>query len=337
MNKLVVIAGLLIQSALSYSQNYFDYFKQVRKAEHAILDSNYHKAVLIFDSLVKRYSYIYLENYYTAAQTAVVANENAKAIKFIQLGVKEGLDIKWLYRDSILIQLTHQPEWEQIKNKYDSLHSIYTKSLNYQIRRKVGRLSSLDKKWRNKYETHPWNFLWRPFIGLRWKKISQKIVEDSLIPIIRKVGYPGKRLLGPDTLCTINNLKYLDLGNSSIYTVLRHYYSWRNRKSYKKLLLQQVKKGFLQPKNFASIIDYWHKWGKEKVYTGLPYCQYFDFNTIKNDNLDKINRRRKKIGLGTIQFLNQKWQYCKKINKKIKKGNHKHIYLFTGYWDSLHP
>ena len=64
------------------------------------------------------------------------------------------------------------------------------------MRGKINELHALDQKWRNKHELHSWNFLWRPIIGLQWRKVVRRIVENELMPLINKYGYPGERLIG---------------------------------------------------------------------------------------------------------------------------------------------
>lgn len=322
----------------SFSQNYIPYFKANVKAQKAILDSNYTKAVQIYDTVFHQYEFVFAENCYTAAQTAIVAKDFNNAFYFIKRGFRQGITLEMVSNDSLLVQLKRKQQWESTKNKYDSLHQIYLNNINWKLRHCIDSLDNLDQKWRNKHETHPWNFLWRPFIWHKWKKVTKHIVEDTLVELIKKYGYPGGRLIGFSVDTLPDGKLFQGLSASACLTIFKHYYSVPRNLYINSLIEKQVVNGFLTPDDYATIIDFETKWGKQKYYQGLPTFQYFSHFPIDySKDMEIIEKNRKAIGLGTIGLNNRLFKRSFKIGKLKRLKQYGHIYLFKTYYDSLKP
>ena len=287
---------------------------------------------------MSQYDFIFAENCYTAAQTAVAANEFEKAFYFIERGFRQGITLKMVNSDSLLVQLKRKHQWESTRNKYDSLHNIYLNNINWELRHCIDSLYALDHKWRNKHELHPWNFLWRPFIWHKWKKVTKHIVEDTLIGIIKKYGYPSERLIGLSIDTLPSGKTYFSASNSYCFTIFIHYFSVPRNIHINKLLKDEVKQGYLTPQAFARIVDYQTKWGKQKYYQGLPFFQWYSHFPIDySKDMEVIENHRKEIGLGSIKFEKSLWDRGFKIGKLERLKQYGHIYLFRTYYDSLKP
>ena len=65
--------------------------------------------------------------------------------------------------------------WSIFEGYYDSIRNEYIAAIDWNLRQKINEIHDLDQKYRDKHELHPWNFLWRPLIWIKWKKTSKKI------------------------------------------------------------------------------------------------------------------------------------------------------------------
>lgn len=316
-----------------FGQDYITYHQRIGKAEQAILVSNYTKAVAIYDSVFNDYSFVFAENCYTATQTAVVAGDYNNAFRFLQRCFLQGLELEIVDDDSILVQLKGQKQWESVKSKYDSLNRIYKGNIDWELRFKIDSLNNLDRALRDKHENHPWNFLWRRFILLKWRKVTKSVVENGLYQIIKEKGYPGERLIGVDKKWM--KYKYQQERNAKgsyfAFVILIHYYNIPRKLQMEELLKEAVKKGNLTPSHFASIMDFQAKWGKDKYYHGGFYNEWH--KTKDTTQFTQINQRRLAIGLGDFQFRDKKWDRGIKIGKLKLQGYFKHISFFATRFD----
>lgn len=322
------LIAFLMLSNCAFGQNYIDYHKRRMVAEQAILDTNYEKAVAIYDSLFTEYDFVFARNCYTACQTAIEANNMEKAFLFMKKGVLQGLKITMIDQDSILVNLKKDTRWENFAQQYDSLRRIYIGKVNWQLRYKIDELNDLDQKWRDKHELHPWNFLWRPFIWAKWKKVTKKIVLNKLTPLIDSLGFPGEKLIGIDESWMQCCKKKID-GTSASYSfvMLIHYFSIPREASLNEKLYPEIAKGNITPEDYASLIDFQAQWGKGKYYKGLYYNQW---HTTKDSTLfPQIELNRAEIGLESLSSLKAKTDRGWKIIRQIPKGNvYHHIKLW---------
>jgi hypothetical protein len=298
-----------------HSQDYIDYQKEITKAESFILDSNYQKAVEVYGTLFKKYDFVFAEHCFTATQTAVVANNYTLAFRFLERSTKQGIKMDVIYNDSILKQLTIHPSWEKFAINYDSLRNIYISNVNWELRWKINELYNLDQKYRDKHELHPWNFLWRPFIRMKWKRVVKRIVETDLIPLIKENGFPGEKLIGLDEKWMHHKSKKDRYNSSFCYMILIHYYSFPNKNN-NELLMMELKKGNIPPKYYASLNDFITRWGKER-----DPKQYFNewHRNVEIENREAINKNRLSIGLETFEELKLKEKRGLKIYKEKPK------------------
>lgn len=328
----VLLTGLLLFSfSNAFGQDYIRYHQRIGKAEQAILDSNYTDAVAIYDSVFKEYSFVFAENCYTATQTAVVEGNYSKAFQFLQRCFLQGLGLEIIDKDSILIQLKDQDQWPSVKTKFDSLNKIYKGNVDWELRIKIDSLNALDQKYRDKHETHPWNFLWRPFIWHKWKKVTRNIVENKLYQIIKEKGFPGERIIGVDKEWMLHKRKYNSKGSHFAYLILIHYYSVPRKLQMEELLNEEIKNGNLLPSHFASLMDFQALNGKGKYYHGGFYNERG--KTKDSTKFEQINQRRHAIGLEDFQFRDKKWDRGIRIGKLQRQGCFKHISFFATRFD----
>lgn len=322
-----------------FGQNYLAYHKAIINAETKILDSAYSESLIIYDSVFKQYDFVYAKHCYTATQLAVKEEREDLAFFFLEKGIKQGLTISLIENAPIISDITKSNKWEKFRlEKYDSLRKIYLNNINIQLRDEVEKLYAIDQHYTRMVNNS--RFIKYLFKNKKWKKEVEELVEKRLIGIIKKYGFPGEKLIGireeyirfnengtvNDSLMQIkanNGVRYL--GNLSAQYMLIHYFS-NPQSNFNTLLKQELKKGNIEPYQYASICDFQAKYGKKYKNEGYYNQWHRDMNMEKRNS---INKRRLNIGLETFEELKMKEKRNYKILKEIEKGNYQHIKIYT--------
>lgn len=325
-NKLSFCIIFYIPIYANGNYNYIHYHRLIIQAESNILDSNYTEAVNIYKIAFNKYNYVFVQNIFTAVQTAIVTNSYNDAFSFLEKGIKFGFDVREIYKDSLLIKLIKCNYWNIFISKYDSLRNIYLKNINHNLQKQVIKFYNEDMQYRNLCEEYPRNALLLPINRLRWKKATTKLVE-KIISIIEQQGYLGQKLVGiiPDSICT-NYTEYnavSSVTNDKLRTVMIHYYSFK-RKIYHTISKKEIEEGNLLPRDFAMFNSYISNYVNSK--------QNNIYGQGLQSNIDTLqaNKERLEIGLETLQELDKKRKRGLKICEELNKGNYFHIKLW--YW-----
>lgn len=342
MNTLKISAlafSLIIWNSFLYGQDYISYQTRVNQAETNILDSNYNKAILIYDSLFKEYDFVFAKHCYTAIQLAVEQKKWDLAFEFIEKGVKQGITVKIIENSPVMKNIINNDSWGQFKErKYDSLRKIYLSNINLSLRDEIEKLFALDQYYTSRVNDS--RFIKYLFNDLKWKKEIGKIVDNKLIAIIKKYGFPGEKIIGIreekirySEKAIINEELMLNrleegkgyIGNLSAQYMLIHYFS-NSHPNFNDLLLEEVKKGNIEPYQYASICDFQAKYGKKYKNEGYYNQWHRDVSVEKRE---EINKRRLSIGLETFEELKRKEKRNWEIREKINSGNVNHIKIWT--------
>ncbi len=281
---------------ISYSQNYIDFQKNITRAEIAILDSNYNEASNIYYDLFQNYDFVFLGNCVSACQSAIAINNDTLAFYFAERAIKHGLKMNQIETEKTLKLLQTKPQWNTFSANYDSLRAIYIKSVNWELRKKINELHDRDQLWRDRHELQWWNLLWNPIIKHFWYKDLEKIVEMELVPLINEYGYPGEKLIGIDEKYMHHKFREEPYNSFMVRLILIHYYS-KNRSLDDTFLIDEIKKGNLNAKQFADFHDFrasYFSEGSNEFYA--QWCYNLKFSKTE---IEEINKRRAEIGLGT--------------------------------------
>ena len=331
MKKTLYLYFLILSATNINSQsNYIEYHKEARFIESYILDSSYVKAVQLYKNLFSKYNFVFAEDCFRAAQTAVFINDSVNSFLFLERAVHQGVTKESIINDSILIDLKKMKYWSIFENNYDSIRAEYLADIDWDLRKNINEIYDLDQKYRDKHELHPWNFLWRPLIWIKWKKTTKNIVENELILFIRKYGFPNEKLIGIDEASFHHKQKHDHLKSNYAFMIFIHYFSIPRTSDFNELLFSEIKSGNIHPRQYASLIDFQTSYGKGKYYKGLHYNEW---HHSKNENkIEQINKNRIKIGLELFEIQSEKLERGLKACKEKKKGNHKHIrfWMFCG-------
>ncbi len=317
--KIYLLLIFTISFNIAFSQNYIDFQKNITRAEIAILDSNYNEASNIYYDLFQNYDFVFLGNCVSACQSSIALNNDSLAFYFAERAVKQGLKMNQIETEKTLKLLKTKPQWNTFSANYDSLRAIYTKSVNWELRKKINELYDRDQLWRDRHELQWWNFLWKPLIKRRWYKELEQIVEIELVPLINQYGYPGEKLIGVDEKYMHHKSKNDSYNSSKIVIILIHYYS-KNRSLDDTFLLEEIKKGNLHAKQFADFHDFRASYSaKDSPAKNEYYCQWCYNLKFSKTEIEEINKRRAEIGLGTyeqrIRELHNLYKYGRQVYK----------------------
>jgi hypothetical protein len=283
----------------SYSQNYIDFQKNITRAEITILDSNYTEASNIYYDLFQNYNFVFLGNCVSACQSAIAINNDTLAFYFANRAIKHGLKMNQIETEKTLKLLQTKPQWNSFSTNYDSLRTIYTKSVNWELRKKINELHDRDQLWRDRHELQWWNLLWKPLIKRRWYKELEQIVEIELVPLIKQYGYPGEKLIGIDEKYMHHKFRDEHYDSFMVSLILIHYYS-KNRSLDDAFLIEEIKKGNLNAKQFADFHDFRAAYSSDDSPAKNEfYAQWCNNLKFSKTEIEEINKRRAKIGLGT--------------------------------------
>jgi hypothetical protein len=281
--------------SFAFSQDYIDFQKNITRAEVAILDSNYTEAATIYYELFQKNDFVFLGNCVSACQTALVLNNDTLAFYFAERAVKQGLKMNQIESEKTLKLLMAKPQWVTFSSKYDSLRTIYSKSVNWELRNKINELHDRDQLWRDRHEIQWWNFLWKPIIKKIWYKELEKIVEIELLPLIKQYGYPGEKLIGIDEKYMHHKFREEHYNSFMVRLILIHYYS-KDRSLDDTFLIEEIKKGNLHAKQFADFHDFR---AKNDYYCQWSWNLKFIMQINESVTEEAVNKRRTEIGLGT--------------------------------------
>src|SRR5690554_6584678 len=124
--KILTIIVFIVWTSNSFTQeDYIKFHKQAREIENKILDSSYSEAVKMYHSLFREYDFVFAEDCFRAAQTAVVDGDTASAFTFLKRATKQGVKLERILMDSLLVALQNSNYWPEYESNYDSMREIY--------------------------------------------------------------------------------------------------------------------------------------------------------------------------------------------------------------------
>ena len=202
--------------------------------------------------------------------------------------------------------------WADVLMNADSLNHVYQSSVNAELREELNQMFAEDQAIRERFY-RGYNFLARPFIGRKWRKLNEKHIE-RIIDITREYGFPGEQLIGIDIPAHHPNINATQFSSGIPIVLSVHHYSKANQ-SYDQLLFDQLKLGYLYNEHFATICDFEGEFGRKKHEKFGFYGLRFGQRGRKENMYDA---KRAEIGLMTYleyKKLNQSTVYTKFWNR----------------------
>lgn len=286
----------------SFGQSYLNYYTQVNDAQLLAADSNYQESALLYKKTFEEYDFEFARDCINAIEVSSLTSLDSLTFYFIKRALKRGVPMSYFSKNSNLLDFRSTQYWNSITKDSATLRKEYESNIHNEIRDEINQMFKADQEIRERY--YQWsNFLLRPIIGKKWKKLNREQVMH-IIEITKNHGFPGERLIGIDSPEYHEKINRTQFSAGMPIIIFVHHYSQPNI-SYDSLLFTEVFKGNLYNQHFATICDFEAEFGKNKF---ACYGYYGLRHKPKNYKSDEFIEKRKDIGLlsnSEIQKLNR--------------------------------
>lgn len=278
--------------------NYVPYYLKMYEADSLYLNDNFKECYQILDSLFKVYKplnvtlYFEYENYIKSSVQLGIRKDYTKEIQ--RLIFEFGYKFENIRKDSVLSVALKNSKLDL--KKAQKLEDEYVKKIDMDFRKQLYQMNADDQEIRNKKDY--------PNKKIDIGKIDKK--HDSILKkYILKNGFPGDKQIG-----TFRKINKEDKPASLGAELLIHFVDDGSFEFYKDELIKYIKKGDCPPKTYAMMIDTWYINAK-----GHSYYYFINYDsgewTKNGEKVKEINKRRKEIGLPSLEY--EKLWYNKRI------------------------
>jgi len=252
-----------------------------------------------------------------AAQVASTIKDDTNAFYFLKRGVRFGASIERIKTIPRLIRLHNSALWTDFVYQYDSLRNEYYSSINWPYRELCYSYTIRDQILRDKDQESIFSnrlIVFKPKIRKEWLSNSKEAI-DSIIHLIPQFGYPSYKTIGCMPLIhpMVHGTR-LYISSAFISIIFYHYAPYKDISEYKDILFEEVKKGNLNARDYAFMMEFNNRRENGKKDENSMYYIWWivspDINkTIPNE--DDINKRRERLGIGTCDFERhlKNWQF----------------------------
>ena len=310
------------------AENYIEYQRGITKAENLMFDSLFHESVKQYKTVFDSYSFNFPRDCMIAAQAATYIKDDTSAFYFLRKAVRYGTHIERIKIVRLLEPLQNSPHWKIFINDYDSLRNAYYESIDIpyrdvcnELKLKESALHTKDqgvvdgKYKKNGFFTNRY-IVWNPFLRKKWKNCCKEVltVIDSLIPIY---GFPSYRTIGSADSIIFNNIT---LSGAQILTTYYHYVGAKKSEQFLFGLKEEVIKGNLSARDYATLMEFQHREHKEyRSDKSMYYIRWevYPFSDKIYPNEDVANINREEIGLSNCYYerVRKLWQHLYNYGK----------------------
>ncbi|MBS1590151.1 MAG: hypothetical protein JST52_11115 [Bacteroidetes bacterium] len=322
------------------AQNYYDYHRNIEKAEDLIfIKNNKYIGLDLLITTISSYEFAFLTDCVTAIQLSLYLEDSKSFLKSAQIAFKNGL----LPRNLKSIRyIAEHPLYKQNKDSliklFHQYRSLYLKRIDTQELCKVIELYAYDQRIKNGYKGEPLDKYKRRY------KIEIEYTMKEMMKIICSKGLPTEKSMGVDQNDIMNELHvkhrdlqeyysefkqenheqinkdqfFLDERNFSstlLFPILHHYMSSSLKFSVftDSFYLAQIREGKLHPKDFAYLNDiYWNVSGNKSIELQKGQ-KFFGGGWMSTEKLlitdDQINSLRLQFYLPPIQNDRAKYKF----------------------------
>lgn len=335
---------LVLCAHWSYGEvNYFNYHRGINKAEHLFfVENKQRQAFAIYDQLLQHYDFIFIKDYFIAAQIACKYQDTQRVYKYLAACFKNGLNIAELSLSPVLSSCNMQEGNEKLRSLYDSCRSVYLSRID---------LDYLGKMYQQYSEDQNDKSLPRQ----QYNETLQAHLE-RLIGLIKTRGFPSDKLIGvEDSTVKVNgrNLRqwylkvcrdnfvspnsYLSFNNNgslsscvALWLLLHHSCAYQYLEPY---IVTEIRKGNLHPRDAGLLYDNMRRMAHLADDPKLG-CKPFDKHYYKlNSFCTYPDNWRNDIP--RIDSLRQAWHIASIAEDSIRKSKIAayHFYGQSGLWD----
>jgi hypothetical protein len=288
--KKILVCLFGIAALTTNAQDVYDYYEKINEGRKFVIDRDLSSALNSYRSAFEKYDHPFARDCYNAIELSISAKDTINLDFFLQKGLTRGIRIKDLESSGLTTNYLKSNFYKKIKEKEDSLLTIYSSKINWELRNEVNQMFLEDQKMRELY--YKSSFFKKRKIGKEWEVLNRKQIE-RLIEITEQYGFPGENLIGIDRREMHSKIRTNNYSAGMPIVILIHHFSQPNL-SYDSLLLEEVKEGYLYNEHFATICDFEAQFGKAK-YENFGY--YGLRHRPRKLDLHTLNLKRGEIGI----------------------------------------
>jgi hypothetical protein len=341
MRSFVIICCLSIACAKSGAQpDYINYHKEIIHAEQFFLKKDLEGSLKKYQQIFSVYNKPFAKDCFIALQIACLRYDTANASYFFEKCFQRG--VHWEALKSVpqifnMLRDTY-PYDKRIKELYESARKKYLSSIDMGLRKTVIAMLMND----HSHKAGGRDSIRGP--------IYTDVLDDNirrLDSICKKTGYPGEKKIG------IWDHEVYEDGSHRYSTFLSslpsimYYHHYCGYRIMCKELMNAVKNGELQPKEYALIYEWSYAYQKRKKFADdnaekysryLRSYNFYDFKLVcdhedqtkyYNVYIDRsrhspdttfVNKCRNEIGIASLEHEKQKRQFAAKYQLKFFFG-----------------
>ena len=306
--KLLLLLTIIFCSCKIEAQDYINYFHKINAAESLIGSSEYEKALVIYDELMKTYPNHFFKDLHNACLCALKLEKYKEALSFARDLVKHGYELKDFDSPAFDRFRNQKKYWNKFVSEYPQLRKQYEKNLNLPLREKYYTLYKIDQQGASLSDRRMLDNLLYELAG-------------SLSGLIKESGFPHW-FQNKDTI------------HHQFYIMLRHFCGLKNRimdseemqqdslyarmtnNDIPLLIEQALHKGLITPELYEMATTYWdysNPYGRLAIMIDFNIEKVYPFLQADASKIPEINRRREQIGLPPVtgelsdSLLNTTW------------------------------
>jgi hypothetical protein len=292
------------------------YHPLIKNAELNIVDHNFKEALQLYQQAFTAVPEPFALDYYNAAVSALLADDQNQAFKYLDKLVLKGVSLDYLKRQEILTPLQDTKNWRKFEKSYDKYRARFEEKANLDLRADLDELYAKDQYYRQAkggLKVH----------GDTIKKIENNNV-DFLLTVIEEHGYPGENLIGvADTLeqlprfsIVIQRQTKAKSGYNFESILKKAVQAGRMRPQVAAYLLEQQGYGMFKTRAFVTVACNNPKNCKGSDMEG----KYFT-DKVSGKPLEQLNESRKLLGLHSLEDYRKTVLYNKQ-DKRFKLSNY---------------
>lgn len=333
MVRLYLLIVIIVFGFTQYPKHskYITYSQIIQEGQKCILDGDFLLAKKKYKNAISSIPDPLASDCFTAIQLCAYTKDRINFKKLLSTSNKIGLTSENLLQDSLIKRFVASNDLQGYLSMVSKTSSTYQLgSVEKFLLDTINELSYHDNKWKVYYldslaQVDP---IHKQLYHKKYDSIVKELVEEQLIPIIKKFGYPGERTLGSHKIGQQSDPYNYTFSNNRALFILLHYYSSPRDCGFNDLFFDQVKSGKMKPQEYASIMDFQAKYGDGSSCEPTYYNQWW--TTDEQDKFPEINLRRANIGLGIFQDEVRKYERGKNACHQYDRKKYEQIKMF--YW-----